>query len=86
MPLEDLGAHVSDSGYGIHSRNSDALPECRQYDSDPNATDAHSQVDRTELTVTEAQKFDGLSDSNDSSNHPPAQKFKRQRFTPERVH
>ncbi len=57
MPLENLGAYVSDSGSSIHPRNSDSLPECRQYDSDPHATAADSQVDRTELTVTEAQKI-----------------------------
>ena len=56
MPLEDLDAYGSDSGSSIHSRNSDALPKCRQYDSDPNATDANSEVNRTG-----AQKFDGLS-------------------------
>jgi hypothetical protein len=53
----------------IHSRNSDEVPKCRQYDSDSNATDADSQVDGSE-----AQKFDGLSDSNDFSSHKPAQK------------
>ena len=56
MPLEGLDAYGSDSGSSIHSRNSDAVPKCRQYDSDPNATDADFEVDRSE-----AQKFDGLS-------------------------
>ncbi len=81
MPLEDLDAYGSDSGSSIHSRNSDALPKCRQYDSDPNANDADSE---SELDRSEAQKFDRLSDSNDSSNHTPAQKSKRQCFTPQR--
>jgi hypothetical protein len=58
MPLEDLNAYGSDSGSSIHSRNSNALPKCRQYDSDPYETDANSKVDRTQA---EAQKFDGLS-------------------------
>jgi hypothetical protein len=79
MPLEDLNAYGSDSGSSIHSRHSDAVPKCRQYDSDPNATDADSEINRSE-----AEKFDGLSDSNDSSSHTPAQKSKRQCFTPER--
>ncbi len=56
MPLEGLDAYGSDSALSIHSRNSYAVPKCRQYDSDPYATDADSQVDRSE-----AQKFDGLS-------------------------
>ena len=56
MPLEDLGAYGSGSGSSIHSRYSDAVPKCRQYDSDPNATDADSELDRSE-----AEKFDGLS-------------------------
>ena len=56
MPLEDLDAYGSDSVSSIHSRNSDAVPKCRKCDSDPNATDAESEVDRSD-----AQKFDGLS-------------------------
>ena len=79
MPLEGLYAYGSDSASSIHSRNSEAVPKCRQYDYDPNATDADSQVERSE-----AEKFDGLSDSNDSSSHTPAQKSKRQCLTPQR--
>ena len=56
MPLEGLNVYGSDSGSSIHSHNSDAVPECRQYDSDPYATDSDSQVEGSE-----AQKFDGLS-------------------------
>ncbi len=78
MPLVDLDAYGSDSVSSIHSRNSDEVPKCRQYDSDPNATDVDSQIDGSE-----APKFDGLSDSNDSSSQTPAQKSKRQCFTPQ---
>jgi hypothetical protein len=56
MPLEDLDAFGSNSAFSIHSRNPDEVPKCRQCDFDPNATDADSEVDRSE-----AQKFDGLS-------------------------
>jgi hypothetical protein len=56
MPLKDLDAYGSDSGSSIHFRNSDVLLKCRQYDYDPNANDADSEVDHTE-----DQKFDGLS-------------------------
>ena len=56
MPLEDLGAYGSGSGSSIHSRYSDAVPKCRQYNSDPYAPDADSEIDRTEV-----EKFDGMS-------------------------
>ena len=56
MPLEDLDAFGSNSASSIPSRNPDEVPKCRQCDFDLNATDAESEVDRSE-----AQKFDGLS-------------------------
>ena len=56
MPLEALNAYGSDSGSSIHSRYTDAVPKCRQYDYDHYATDADSEIDRIEV-----KKFDGLS-------------------------
>ena len=50
------------------------MPKTAQYDSDSNATEAESNEDRSE-----AQKFDGQSDSDQ---HMPAQKSKLQRYSP----
>ncbi len=78
MPLEDLeayGRHSGSSGDGgSDAGNSGDEPKTPQYDTDANATEAESNEDRSE-----EQKFDGQSHSDQ---HKPAQKSKRQHFSP----
>jgi hypothetical protein len=75
MPVEDLEAYGSDSGSSGHTRNSGDEPKTPQYDTNANATEAESYVERSE-----EQEFDGQTDSDQ---HTPAQKSKRQRFSPD---
>ncbi len=75
MPLEDLEAYGSDSVSSGHASNPGDEPKTPRYNIDANATEAESNDD-----CSEEQKFDGQSDSDQ---HTPAQKSKRQRFSPD---
>ena len=68
-------AYGSDSGSGGHTSNSVDEPKTPQYDTDANATEAESNDN-----CSEEETFDGQSDSDQ---HTPAQKSKRQRFSPD---
>ena len=71
MPLEGMNAYDSDAGSSIDPHGTDVAPDSLQGSQDANATEADSNDEGSE-----AQKFDGLSDSDQ---HTPAQKSKRQR-------
>jgi hypothetical protein len=75
MPLEDLETCGSDSGSSGHASKSGDEPKTPQYDTDANATEADSNDGRSE-----EQKFDWQAYSDQ---HTPAQKSKRQRFSPD---
>jgi hypothetical protein len=78
MPLDELALYRSDSGSSIRSHDADEHGKASQYDSDSNATEADSNDERSE-----AQKFEGQSEGqSDSDQHTPAQKSKRQRYSP----
>jgi hypothetical protein len=71
MPLEGMNAYDSDAGSSIDPHLTDVVPDSLQCSQDENATEGDSNDEGSE-----AQKFDGLSDSDQ---HTPAQKSKRQR-------
>jgi hypothetical protein len=71
MPLEGMNAYDSDAGSDVDPHGSDVVADSLQGSQDENATEADSNDEGSE-----AQKFDGLSDSDQ---HTPAQKSKRQR-------
>ena len=71
MPLEGMDAYDSGAGSDVDPHGSDVVADSLQGSQDQNATEADSNDEGSE-----AQKFDGLSDSDQ---HTPAQKSKRLR-------